>query len=107
VKYQFIAAHQDEYPITRMCQALEVSVSGYYASRTRPVSQHQRKDARLAAEIQRLFLENRGCLWESAHSRGLTSTRPAVWTQKGGPADASPWLASQEPSQAQANHDQQ
>ena len=42
-----------------MCKVLEVSVSGYYASRQRPVSQHQREDARLAAEIQSLFLENR------------------------------------------------
>lgn len=45
--------------MTLLCQVLEVSVSGFYASRHRPVSQHQREDARLAAEIQRLFLENR------------------------------------------------
>jgi putative transposase len=45
--------------VTLMCKVLEVSVSGYYASRQRPVSQHQREDARLAAEIQSLFLENR------------------------------------------------
>lgn len=42
-----------------MCQVLEVSVSGYYAWCKRPVSQHQREDARLAAEIQSLFLEHR------------------------------------------------
>lgn len=28
VKYQFLARHKDEYSITLMCQALEVSVSG-------------------------------------------------------------------------------
>jgi putative transposase len=59
MKYQFVAEHQHEYPITRMCQVLEVSVSGYYAWRTRPVSHHQREDARLSAEIQSIFLENR------------------------------------------------
>jgi putative transposase len=59
VKYAFIAEHQEEYPVTLMCKVLEVSVSGYYASRQRPVSQHQREDARLAAEIQTIFLENR------------------------------------------------
>jgi transposase InsO family protein len=42
-----------------MCKVLEVSVSGYYASRKRPVSAHQREDARLAAEIQTIFQENR------------------------------------------------
>jgi len=56
MKYQFIAEHEGEYPVTLMCQVLGVSVSGYYASRKRPVS-HQREDARLAAEIQTIFLE--------------------------------------------------
>src|SRR6266849_9359959 len=59
LNYQFIAEHQEEYPVTLMCQVLEVSVSGYYASRQRPVSHHQREDARLCAEIQTIFLENR------------------------------------------------
>jgi putative transposase len=59
MKYQFVAEHQGEYPVTLMCQVLEVSVSGYYAWRKRPVSHHQREDARLSAEIQAIFLENR------------------------------------------------
>lgn len=59
MKYQFVAEHQHEYPITRMCEVLEVSVSGYYAWLQRPISTHQREDAKLAAEIQTLFLENR------------------------------------------------
>ena len=42
-----------------MCQALEVSVSGYYAWCQREVSEHQREDARLSAEIQQIFLEHR------------------------------------------------
>src|SRR5260221_11890055 len=59
MKYQFVAEHQSEYPIALMCQVLEVSVSGYSAWRKRPVSHHQREDARLSAEIQTIFLENR------------------------------------------------
>jgi len=59
MKYQFVAEHQHEYPIMLMCQVLEVSVSGYYAWCKRPVSAHQREDARLSAEIQTIFLENR------------------------------------------------
>jgi putative transposase len=42
-----------------MCRVLEVSVSGYYASRHRPVSQHQREDAKLAAQIQSIFVRHR------------------------------------------------
>jgi putative transposase len=59
MKFQFVAEHQHEYPITLMCQVLEISVSGYYAWCKRPVSTHQREDARLAAEIQTIFLDNR------------------------------------------------
>jgi transposase InsO family protein len=42
-----------------LCQALEVSESGYYAWKHRQVSQHCREDARLSAEIQQIFLEHR------------------------------------------------
>jgi len=59
VKFQFIAEHSHEYPITVLCQALEVSESGYYAWKNRKVSQHCREDARLSAEIQQIFLNHR------------------------------------------------
>jgi putative transposase len=38
---------------------LEVSESGYYAWKERPVSEHEREDARIAAEIQQMFQEHR------------------------------------------------
>jgi putative transposase len=31
MKYQFIAAHQQEYPVKTMCRILEVASSGFYA----------------------------------------------------------------------------
>jgi putative transposase len=42
-----------------LCKTLEVSESGYYAWRSRPVSQHCREDARLCADIQQIFLDHR------------------------------------------------
>lgn len=42
-----------------MCRALDISESGYYAWRERPVSAHEREDARIAAEIQQIFQEHR------------------------------------------------
>jgi putative transposase len=42
-----------------LCKTLEVSESGYYAWRSRKVSQHCREDARLCAEIQQIFLDHR------------------------------------------------
>jgi putative transposase len=59
VKFQFIAEHSQEYAITLLCKALEVSQSGYYTWKNRPVSQHCREDAHLAAEIQHIFLDHR------------------------------------------------
>jgi len=47
------------YSITVLCKALEVSESGYYAWKNREVSPHQREDAKLAAEIQQIFLDHR------------------------------------------------
>ncbi len=31
MKYQFLAEHQQEYPVKTMCRVLGVAVSGYYA----------------------------------------------------------------------------
>jgi len=47
--------------IPSRCSAsqLDVSVSGYYAWCQRKVSEHQREDAQLSAEIQQIFLEHR------------------------------------------------
>jgi len=59
VKFQFIAEHSQQYPITLLCKALDVSESGYYAWKDREASQHAREDARLAAEIQQIFLDHR------------------------------------------------
>ena len=57
--YQFIAEAQSEYPITRFCQVLGVSVSAYYAWKQRPESQHHREDGQLAKAIEQAYTESR------------------------------------------------
>ncbi len=52
MKYHFIAQHHQEYAVTTMCQVLEVSVSGYYAWKQRPVSARQMADERLSVRIR-------------------------------------------------------
>lgn len=54
-----MAEHCHDYPITVLCQTLEVSQSGYYAWKSREPSQHCREDARLCADNQQIFLEHR------------------------------------------------
>lgn len=43
-----------------LCETLEVSVSGYYTWRKRPMSQHCREDGHLAEHIQMAYHANRG-----------------------------------------------
>jgi putative transposase len=52
MKYQVIARYAHEYPVKLMCQTLEVSESGYYAWKRRPLSQHAQADEVLASHIQ-------------------------------------------------------
>lgn len=52
MKYTFIAAHSEEYPVRRMCQVLKVSPSGYYDWRKRPRSQRQQANDGLLGAIE-------------------------------------------------------
>lgn len=60
MKYQFIAEHKQEFPVAAMCRVLDVSVSGFYAWRKRPASQHDREDAQLTQDIQQVFERHQG-----------------------------------------------
>src|SRR6266699_3470787 len=77
MRYQFIAQHRQEYPITLMCRVLEVSVSGYYAWSKRPPSRHSREDAQLAPNLlQRDFSA------EQPNTRWMADTT-YIWTAEG------------------------
>ena len=58
MKYQFIAEHATEYPVTRQCQVLEIAESGYYAWRKREPSRRQQADEQLLSEIQDLYQQH-------------------------------------------------
>lgn len=59
--YQFIAAAQSDYPVTRLCETLGISVSGYYAWRRRPQSRHTREDGVLKQAIEKAYINSRAC----------------------------------------------
>ena len=52
MRYQFVAEHQDTFPVVRLCQVLDVSPSGYYAWRKRPTSQREMANRELLREIR-------------------------------------------------------
>jgi putative transposase len=59
MKYQFIANHRQDYPISIMCRILQVSVSGYYAWQKRAPSRRSQEDARLSERIEQIYHANR------------------------------------------------
>jgi len=60
VKYAFIEAQRQRYSVYRMCRALRVSRSGYYAWRTRRPSQRAQENRALAEQIKVQHRNTRG-----------------------------------------------
>jgi transposase InsO family protein len=52
LRYAFVAAHKDEFPIVVMCRVLQVSRSGYYAWVERPESARSGENRRLLVLIR-------------------------------------------------------
>jgi putative transposase len=58
MRYQFIEDHRNEFPVTRMCQVMNVSPSGYYAWRSRPVSAREMANQELVDKIKVVHAES-------------------------------------------------
>jgi putative transposase len=61
VTFAFIQAHQDEWPVRVMCDALEVSSAGYYSWLRRPPSLQEQRRKALAGRIREIHEEARQC----------------------------------------------
>jgi len=59
VKYQFIEEHRHEYPVTVMCQVLEVARNGYYKWRKQPLSARKVADLVLLMHIRDIFEQSK------------------------------------------------
>jgi putative transposase len=60
VKYAFIREHSKDYCVTRLCQALEVSPSGYYDWCDRPESARATQNRQLVTKISLFHKASRG-----------------------------------------------
>jgi putative transposase len=60
MSYQIIETHRAVGAVETLCNALGVSVSGYYVWRKRPLSQHEQTDAVLLKDIQTAYQTGRG-----------------------------------------------
>ena len=55
MRFQFIEDHREGFPVTRMCKVLNVSSSGYYAWRQRPVSAREMANQELVRAIEAAY----------------------------------------------------
>lgn len=83
MRYAFIRTHEPTYRVTRLCAALAVSRSGYYAWRVRPVSARTAEDQRLLPVLRQLHQQAReeyGAikLWRALNRSGIRCGRHRV-----------------------------
>jgi putative transposase len=60
VKYAWIREHRDSFPVAVLCDALEVSASGYYAWLDRPPSPRAQRHDLIQAAVQQVHAESHG-----------------------------------------------
>ena len=60
MKYVFIENNRSTFPVKKMCQAFEISPSGYYRWRRAPLSNREIKNITLKKRIKELFDQHRG-----------------------------------------------
>jgi putative transposase len=75
--------YRKDYPISVLCETLGVSLSGYYAWKNRPLSQHQREDTQLAERIQEAYHASRQVygsprIHAELRDQGIMSSRKRV-----------------------------
>jgi putative transposase len=60
VKYVWITDHRDSFPISVMCDVLNVSASGYYDSIERPPSERAKRHERIQQAVEQVHAESNG-----------------------------------------------
>ncbi|MFN7985148.1 MAG: IS3 family transposase [Vicinamibacterales bacterium] len=67
----------------RLCRVFGVTREGFYASQTRPESQHERDDRTLRREVRTIFVESRGAygsprIYKALRARGFAVSHRRV-----------------------------
>lgn len=60
MKYAWITKHRDSFPVSLMCEVLEVSSSGYYDALDRPLSPRAQRTAKIHAAVREVHAASHG-----------------------------------------------
>ena len=72
MKFPFIESYRERWPVKTMCRVLEVSTSGYYAWRCRPLSARSERDQELGDAIETVFAAHKSRYGSPRIHRELT-----------------------------------
>ena len=72
MKYAWIREYRDSFPVTVMCEVLEVSASGYYAWLDREPSPRAQRQERIQAAVRQVHAESHGIYGSQKVARELT-----------------------------------
>ncbi len=62
MKFQFVHNNRSRFPVKKMCHALHISASGYYAWQKRAPSRRTQENLRVQTRIAELFAEYDGAV---------------------------------------------
>ena len=60
MKYAWIQEHRDSFPVAAMCRTLRVSKSGFYRSRSAPLSNRARRSTRIREAVKQVHEQSNG-----------------------------------------------
>ena len=83
MKYIFIEKHRSSFAVEKMCRALKVSKSGYYAWRDKPKSMRALANEKLDHHIRTIYEQNKGrCgsprITEALNEKGIACSEKRV-----------------------------
>ena len=86
MRFAFIARHRHIWPVSWLCEVLEVSRSGFHAWLNRPVSAREIHDAKLVTAIDKSFKasDRTGCAPAASGVTCLRTDGPAGFTGSNG-----------------------
>lgn len=73
MRFRFVEENRGAVPTERLCRIMNVSSRGFHAHHSRPISQNQRKDMVLLAQVRQASPVS-GQLWPAQDDRGIERT---------------------------------